>query len=119
MSQTQEALESTRASQHARCVLCGSENPLGFRLRFQVREDRSVQVSFQCNELFQSYPGIIHGGVVAALLDAAMTCSGAREPSEAVECMCRSARGPVAPTSAGAVSGGTRTPARSTPVANG
>lgn len=69
----QGALEATRAIQHARCVFCGRENPLRFKLDFQAREDGSVQATFPCGEFLQSYPGMIHGGVVAALLDAAMT----------------------------------------------
>ena len=72
-SAAQCVLESTRAAQHAHCLFCGGENPLGFKLDFQVRDDGSVRASFPCGELFQSYPGMIHGGVIAALLDAAMT----------------------------------------------
>jgi acyl-coenzyme A thioesterase PaaI-like protein len=32
-----------------------------------------VRAVFQTNEYLQGYPGILHGGVVASLLDAAMT----------------------------------------------
>jgi acyl-coenzyme A thioesterase PaaI-like protein len=32
-----------------------------------------VYTSYPCSKLLQSYPGMVHGGMVAALLDAAMT----------------------------------------------
>jgi acyl-coenzyme A thioesterase PaaI-like protein len=42
-------------------------------LRFNIRSDGSVVSHFEGSSLFQGYRGIIHGGIVAALLDAAMT----------------------------------------------
>ena len=32
-----------------------------------------VTACFDCNEIFQSYPGFVHGGVISLLLDGAMT----------------------------------------------
>lgn len=58
---------------HPACVACGASNPQGLRLQFAVRPDGSVSASFRCSDAFQSYPGTVHGGVVSALLDAAMT----------------------------------------------
>jgi uncharacterized protein (TIGR00369 family) len=43
------------------------------KLEFSVQTDGSVVATFPCRETLQSYPGTLHGGVIAALLDAAMT----------------------------------------------
>lgn len=58
---------------HPRCVLCGPQNPWSLRLQFLPGEDGSVQTIFRGHERLQGYEGILHGGVIAALLDAAMT----------------------------------------------
>jgi uncharacterized protein (TIGR00369 family) len=69
----QDLLDTTRRSAHAGCLFCGSQNPIGFKLTFHAREDGSVHAVFPCGHPLQSYPGTLHGGVVAALLDSAMT----------------------------------------------
>lgn len=59
-------------SLHLNCFACGnSEN--GLRLKFTAEEDISVTAEWLCQECYQSYDGIIHGGIIATLLDAAMT----------------------------------------------
>ncbi|MDQ7006158.1 MAG: PaaI family thioesterase [Acidobacteriota bacterium] len=51
------------------CFVCGLENRLGLHSRFyQVDDDRLVAV-FTPAEEHQSYPGRLHGGVSAAILD--------------------------------------------------
>ncbi|MBK8010720.1 MAG: PaaI family thioesterase [Deltaproteobacteria bacterium] len=70
---TQATLESMATSAHSQCLLCGQANPLGFHLTFRVQPDNSVAATFLCREVFRSYSGILHGGVISALLDAAMT----------------------------------------------
>jgi uncharacterized protein (TIGR00369 family) len=52
------------------CFLCGRENPIGLNLAFYENpEAEQVQVDFQVPDTFQGYPGIVHGGIVAAVLD--------------------------------------------------
>jgi uncharacterized protein (TIGR00369 family) len=58
---------------HTRCLLCGSLNPLSLKLSFQADDKGVVKARFQSHHLLQGYNDIIHGGVIAALLDAAMT----------------------------------------------
>lgn len=53
--------------------MCGSQNHLGMKLRFRVQPDGSVLAMFPCRESFRSYPETLHGGVISALLDSAMT----------------------------------------------
>ena len=69
---SQERLDAVRAAEHPACFLCSPDAPSGLRLRFRVQPDGSVVAFFPCRELFQSYPGTLHGGIVAALLDTAM-----------------------------------------------
>lgn len=70
---SQARLESLSATEHPQCLMCGESNPLGIRLQFKVQSDGSVLAVFPCRELLQSYPETLHGGVISALLDAAMT----------------------------------------------
>lgn len=58
---------------HAHCIMCGDLNQLSLRLKFLPDESGAVSASFQGNVLLQGYDGILHGGVISALLDSAMT----------------------------------------------
>jgi uncharacterized protein (TIGR00369 family) len=58
---------------HAACLLCGTENPWSLGLSFTADPDGRVSTRLQADARFQGYAGILHGGVSAALLDAAMT----------------------------------------------
>jgi uncharacterized protein (TIGR00369 family) len=69
----QSLLEETRAQAHGRCVVCGHVNGHTPRLRFAVADDGSVQATFQPDPAYEGYSGILHGGVISTLLDAAMT----------------------------------------------
>ena len=73
MGTGQATLESLCATEHSECLMCGPANPLGLKLRFRVQPDGSVLAMFPCQEAFRSYPETLHGGVISALLDAAMT----------------------------------------------
>ncbi|MGQ9650083.1 MAG: PaaI family thioesterase [Phycisphaerae bacterium] len=58
---------------HPSCLVCGSSRTDGLALHFQQETDGSVVAEFDCGATFQGYPDRLHGGVVAMLLDAAMT----------------------------------------------
>jgi len=58
---------------HKNCVVCSPSNDRGLHLQFMLLEDGSVQASFDCGEAFEGYAGSLHGGVISALLDGAMT----------------------------------------------
>ncbi|MBP1561455.1 MAG: PaaI family thioesterase [Oscillospiraceae bacterium] len=51
------------------CVICGLDNPAGVRAHFYNMEDGSVMSPFRFREEHQSYPGRVHGGMIAAMLD--------------------------------------------------
>jgi uncharacterized protein (TIGR00369 family) len=54
-----------------RCFGCGEENDDGLRMRFEQSGDASV-CEFTVPDRFQSWRGMIHGGVVALMLDEAV-----------------------------------------------
>jgi len=58
---------------HKHCVVCGSSNDRGLHVRFMPLADGVVQAFFRCDKAFEGYAGRIHGGVISALLDGAMT----------------------------------------------
>lgn len=66
------------------CVLCGRENPLSFNLQFERDDQGGVIAEFTGNESFQGYQGIMHGGVLSALLDTAMAQCLLHQDIEAV-----------------------------------
>jgi uncharacterized protein (TIGR00369 family) len=43
------------------------------RLNFTALEDGSVQAGFACPPACEGYKGVLHGGVIASLMDGAMT----------------------------------------------
>jgi uncharacterized protein (TIGR00369 family) len=58
---------------HAHCFVCGDRNPRSLGLSFHRVDGETVSSQFQAGPELQGYHGILHGGVIAALLDAAMT----------------------------------------------
>jgi acyl-coenzyme A thioesterase PaaI-like protein len=53
------------------CFACGQLNPGGLHLDFQVSRDRA-EAHYTALQRHQGYDGLLHGGVVTALLDEAM-----------------------------------------------
>jgi acyl-coenzyme A thioesterase PaaI-like protein len=64
---------STQAEAHPFCFVCSGSNPMGLALRYAPQPDGSVSASFLGHSALEGYPGLLHGGVIAALLDGAMT----------------------------------------------
>lgn len=64
------------------CFVCGVENDGGLHLNFYEPQPGQVRAEITVPETFQGYPGVVHGGVVAAMLDeaAGRTWMGAEEP---------------------------------------
>ena len=51
------------------CFVCGERNPGGVHLRFYERDDGTILAKFTGQDMHQSYPGRMHGGVITAALD--------------------------------------------------
>jgi acyl-coenzyme A thioesterase PaaI-like protein len=54
-------------SQH--CFVCGVSNPFGLHLRFFETAPGEATADVTLPDHFQGYPGITHGGIIAAMLD--------------------------------------------------
>ena len=64
---------------HPKCVVCSFANAKGLHLKCDVADDGSIKADFQCDESFEGYPGMMHGGVISSILDGAMgNCMFAR-----------------------------------------
>lgn len=57
---------------HEECLICGYRNPWSLGMRFEPQEGGTVCGRFRGDSRLQGYQGILHGGVLAALLDSAM-----------------------------------------------
>jgi uncharacterized protein (TIGR00369 family) len=64
---------AVRDAAHPACFACSPRHAGGLRLRFVSRSDGSVAAEFNCDIAYEGYPGVVHGGIVASLLDGAMT----------------------------------------------
>jgi uncharacterized protein (TIGR00369 family) len=53
------------------CFVCGMQNPVGLKVRFYEEGADGVWAEVVIPEVYQGYPGVAHGGIVAALLDEA------------------------------------------------
>jgi len=51
------------------CFVCGRSNPVGLYMSFYDDGELEVISEYTVPEHYQGYPGIVHGGVVAAMLD--------------------------------------------------
>lgn len=58
-----------------RCFGCGSANATGLELKFFRAPDGSVAASPTVSSAFDGHPGYLHGGIIATLLDEAMSKS--------------------------------------------
>lgn len=53
------------------CFVCGVESPVGLHMHFYETAPDEVTAEFTPPEGYQGYPGILHGGITAAILDEA------------------------------------------------
>ena len=51
------------------CFICGLENPVGLHLHIYETEPGVVESQYIAPDHFQGYPGVLHGGIVAAIID--------------------------------------------------
>jgi acyl-coenzyme A thioesterase PaaI-like protein len=55
------------------CFVCGQANPIGLHLEFRYdRENRSASTSVAFCDQHQGWDGVVHGGILAAVLDDVM-----------------------------------------------
>ena len=54
-----------------RCFGCSQINPIGLKLKFSYKDDEAV-TKWIPKEEYQGWPGILHGGITATILDEVM-----------------------------------------------
>ena len=51
------------------CFVCGRKNPRGLYMTFHDNGQNEVCSDYVVSDVYQGYPGVVHGGIVAAMLD--------------------------------------------------
>lgn len=51
------------------CFVCGVANPVGLKINFYENAEGETIADYTVPQEYQGYPGIVHGGIVAAMLD--------------------------------------------------
>jgi len=69
----EDTLESTRRRHHPRCFVSRPPDQFGLGVLFRVLADGCVEATVVCPPSWEGYPGLAHGGIVASVLDGAMT----------------------------------------------
>ena len=53
------------------CFGCGQDNPIGLKLSFQW-DGKTARAEFTPTKFYQSWSGLVHGGILTCILDEAM-----------------------------------------------
>lgn len=75
MTKHDETLIPMAHSAQNKCFGCGPANNAGLHLEFFLTENRSVVSKAVMRPGFDGHPGYLHGGIIATLLDEAMSKS--------------------------------------------
>lgn len=55
-----------------KCFICGPENPIGLKVDFKIDEQKNQsETTISLSEHYQGWQGVVHGGIISALLDEA------------------------------------------------
>jgi uncharacterized protein (TIGR00369 family) len=73
MTEGHENLTPLAHAASNRCFGCGPANATGLRLEFFLAPDGSVVSLPVVADAFEGHPGFLHGGIIATLLDEAMS----------------------------------------------
>lgn len=65
-------MKATRSKAHCHCIVCSPTNANGLNVQFELAPDGSVETEFHCSRTYQGYEDVLHGGIIATLLDSAM-----------------------------------------------
>ncbi len=53
------------------CFVCGVNNSFGLKIKFYEQQPGEVEADINLPNQYQGYPGVVHGGIIAAMLDEA------------------------------------------------
>ena len=66
-------MEQFQSRYHSGCYVCQHGHGSGLDVDYKVSESGQVQAVFDCLPSWRGYHGWVHGGVIASVLDGAMT----------------------------------------------
>jgi acyl-coenzyme A thioesterase PaaI-like protein len=67
-----DSIRRAQASRNPRCVVCGSENPSGLHLHFRA-DVSGARANWTPTRDWESFQATVHGGIIATVLDEAMS----------------------------------------------
>jgi uncharacterized protein (TIGR00369 family) len=68
-SSSQERVENRQPNSYG-CFICGLHNPIGLKMVFEELPGQGrVEAHLTVSDNYRSYPGVVHGGIVATILD--------------------------------------------------
>lgn len=63
-------MKKLRQPTSLQCFACGRNNPFGLKLEwFNNYDEKYVETTFTLDDNYCSYPGTVHGGILATILD--------------------------------------------------
>ncbi len=63
-------MKKLRQPTSLQCFACGRNNPFGLKLEwFNNYDEKCVETTFTLDDKYCSYPGTVHGGILATILD--------------------------------------------------
>ena len=63
---------SLAGNKDPRCYVCGVDNPVGLRVRFAPDGAQGSRACYTARAVHAGWDGILHGGVIFALMDEAL-----------------------------------------------
>jgi len=72
LSRQAETLVRLRHAHHPNCFVSRAAAELGLDVRFAACGDETVEAAISAPASWEGFPGLVHGGIIAALLDSAM-----------------------------------------------
>jgi uncharacterized protein (TIGR00369 family) len=63
---------SRAGNKDSRCFVCGVDNPVGLRVRFAPHGAQGSRACYRARAEHAGWDGILHGGVIFALMDEAL-----------------------------------------------
>ena len=65
------AWQQVVSEDYSMCFGCGRNNPIGLKLNFKW-DGKTARAEFTPTKFYQGWSGVVHGGIVATILDEAM-----------------------------------------------
>ena len=79
---TKAIIDRQKQPNSRHCFICGLENPVGLQLKIYQTEPGVIETTYTAPDHFQGYPGVLHGGIVASILDEISGRAHMGNPSE-------------------------------------